>query len=137
MDDTFKIFILRLKEGEQEIIEETLAPTFLDIHEEELTFQAPIAVSGKASVADTTLILQLAIETEALMPCSICNQKIPVKIAIPDLCYNESLDEIKNGVFDYQEVLREAILLELPYTVECNGGACPERETLLKYTSQK
>lgn len=133
MDDTFKIFVYRLKDGQQEVIEETLSPDFLDIHEAELSFSVPVVLQGKAEVAENTLILQLSIETEATLPCSICNQDVQVKIGISDFYHTEELANVKDGVFDYRQILREAILLELPYTAECNEGSCPERESLARY----
>jgi uncharacterized metal-binding protein YceD (DUF177 family) len=133
MDDTFKIFVRRLQEGHAERISERLSCDFLDIHEAELAFESPIVVEGIAEVADGTLILRLAVQTEASMPCAVCNRDIQVKISIPDFCHTEALAAIKGGVFDYREVLREEILLALPYTAECNDGDCPERASLAKY----
>lgn len=133
MDDTFKIFIKRLKDGHEEKIHENLAPDFLDIHEAELGFHAPVSVEGTASVANEALVLMLSVSTEAIMPCAICNGDVQVKISIPHFCYTESVSAIKGAVFDYREPLREQILLELPYRVECNGGDCPERASVAKY----
>jgi uncharacterized metal-binding protein YceD (DUF177 family) len=71
------------------------------------------------------------------MPCLICNQDVQVKISIPNLYYTEEVAHIKGSVFDYQEVIREAILLEIPYTVECNNGDCPERAAMAEYFAKK
>ncbi len=133
MNETFKIFVHRLKEGQTEKIVEDLSPDFMGIHEAELVFQSPIKIEGQASVAENALVLRLKIETEARMPCSICNRDVKVKILIPDLCYTEELINIKSGVFDYQEVVREEILLGVPLIAECNQGDCPERALLAKY----
>jgi len=137
MDDTFKIFVKRLREGHEEKIHESLAPDFLDIHEAELVFKAPVLIHGSATVADQSLVLLLSVETEAIMPCAVCNREVIVKISIPHLCHTEDLSEIKGGIFDYKETLREQILLELPYRAECNGGDCPERASLAKYFIKK
>src|ERR1700722_6212838 len=137
MDDTFKIFVRRLKDGHYETIKESLSPEFLDIHEADLAFESPVICVGTATVADEMLLLQLAIETEATMRCAICNRDVQVKISITDFYVTKRLSEIKSGVFNYQEVLREGILLELPYSAECNGGDCPERVSLAKYFTKK
>lgn len=137
MDDTFRIFVNRLKEGREERIEETLSPEFLDVHEAELKFQAPVFLKGSATVADEVLVLIFSIETEVNMPCAICNKEVKVKISIPDFCHTERLSEIKGSVFNYQEVLRQGVLLELPYIAECNGGDCPERAFLAQYLIHK
>jgi uncharacterized metal-binding protein YceD (DUF177 family) len=133
MDDTFKIFLKRLRDGHEEKIHEQLAPDFLDIHEAELSFRTPVSIEGSACVADEVLVLTLSIKTEATMPCAICNCDVQVQISIPHFCYTESLSEIKRGVFDYRQALREQILVELPYRAECNEGDCPERASLAKY----
>lgn len=137
MDDTFKIFVHRLRDGHSEKIEETLPPDFLEISEEALSFHSPVRISGSATLADETLVLRLSIETEAVLPCSICNRDVPYQISIPNFYFTIGLDEIKGAVFNYKEALREGILLELPYIAECNGGDCPERGNLAKYFTRK
>lgn len=136
MDDTFKIFVHRLRDGREERIEETLSPDFLDIDEADLVFKEPVNIEGTAAVTDDILVLILSIDTIAALPCAICNTDVKVKISIPHFCYTEKLSDIKGAVFDYQEALREGILLELPYTTECNGGDCPERADLAKYLTR-
>jgi len=136
MDDTFRIFVHRLRDGHQEKIKETLSPEFLDIHEKDLTFNAPVTIEGHAAVANDVLVLILAIEAEATMACAICNRSCRVKISISNFCHTISLDCIKSHIFDYKEILRESILLELPYNTECNSGDCPERISLAKYFSK-
>ena len=133
MGDEFKIFVLRLREGQKEKIEESFSPTFLDIHEADLAFTAPVNLEGEAELADETLILHFAIETEATMPCAICNEDVQVKLEIADFCSTIAVEEIKSGTFDFRDVVREAILLELPSRAECNEGNCREREVLAKY----
>jgi uncharacterized metal-binding protein YceD (DUF177 family) len=135
MDDTFRIFVHRLKDGHQEKIQESLAPDFLAISEAELAFKTPITIKGSAAVADGMLVLLLDVETEATMPCAICNEDVQVKICLHNFCHTESLENIKGAIFDYRAILREGILLELPYTTECNNGNCPERSVVAKYLS--
>jgi uncharacterized metal-binding protein YceD (DUF177 family) len=133
MDETFKIFVHRIKvEGDEEI-EEILSPEFLDVDGEEIQFHSPVHLMGTAHVADGMLVLCLSVETKLTMLCAICNQPVDVKISIPSFYHTEPIAEIKGGVFDYRETLREAILLEIPYTTECNSGHCPERESMAKY----
>jgi uncharacterized metal-binding protein YceD (DUF177 family) len=92
-----------------------------------------VVYAGVATVTDGVLVLQLSLETEAMMPCIVCNREVSVKISIPDFYITASLSEVKSGVFNYREALREEILLALPYCTECNGGDCPERVSLAKY----
>lgn len=136
MGDEFRIFCYRIKEGQKEQIRESFSPAFLGVAEEELAFLAPVQVQGEAEFVEDTLVLHLHIETEATMPCAICNQKVEVKLEIPDFIHSVERSEIKGDVFDFTEVLREAILLELPYRAECNLNNCPERESISKYISR-
>jgi uncharacterized metal-binding protein YceD (DUF177 family) len=133
MGDEFKIFVHRLKDGQKEIIEETLSPAFMDIHEKDLAFNVPVKIHGEAECADQALVLRLYVVTEATMPCAICNENIQVKLEIPDLCHTEEFGDIKGDVFDFKDILREAVLLELPSRAECGNGNCPQREVLAKH----
>lgn len=136
MGDEFKIFVHRLKEGQKEIIEEILPPAFLDIHEKDLAFNVPVKIRGEAEFVDQALVLRLAVETEATMPCAICNGLVQVPLSIAQFCHTEELANIKGDVFNFKDTLREAILLELPHRAECNSGQCPDRENLAKYFSR-
>lgn len=133
MDDTFKIFVLRLKEGHQEHLREELSPEFVDIQESDVKFQVPVRVEGLASLSDDTFLLKLHVETEVTLPCAICNQPVQVPLSIPDFLFTAPLSEVRGGVFDYRDTLREAILLEIPPRAECGGGDCPERAVLAQY----
>ncbi|NGX61119.1 MAG: hypothetical protein K940chlam9_00600 [Chlamydiae bacterium] len=133
MEDAFKIYVLRLREGEQEKIEESLDPAFLEIEEEELFFETPVVVRGTAEISGEFLLVRFSAATEAKMPCSICNQEAVVSLRVKDFTQLVSLEEIRSGVYAIKDVLREAILLELPSTIECHEGSCPERENLAQY----
>lgn len=136
-DDTFKIFAHRLKDGQQEKIEESLSPAFLDIREVDLEFNGPVLVNGWAELSDKTLILRLEIEAEASMPCDICNKSVQVKISIPHFYHTEDPENIRSGVFNFKELLREEILLMIPKKVECCPEGCPERELVAEYLAKK
>lgn len=136
MDDRFKIYVDRLVNGSIEVLDETFPPDVMDISEGDLTFPSPIKVSGKAYLSNNTLILNLSILTDALLPCAICNESVTYKIDLHDRYFSEDLDSIRSGIFNYKDLLRETILLEIPQTIECHEGACPERKTLAKYLKQ-
>ncbi len=133
MEDEFKIFVDRLQDGEEELIDEQLSPEFLDIHEAELHFHEPVKVQGEALISKGTLVLHLTMSTEAMIPCAICNENVRIPIHITHFYHSEELENIKSGVYNIKDLLREAILIEVPYTTECHGGSCPERKTLAKY----
>lgn len=136
MEDEFKIYIEQLREGQDKHIDECLSPNFLEIDEPDLTFNKPIELNGSAYLAEQELILNWNIRTEALISCSICNEKVPVEIVIHNFYHSEPLDEIKTGIFNFKQLLRETILLEVPAFAECNGGNCPNRLEMGKYIKE-
>ncbi|MFA6549331.1 MAG: serine hydrolase, partial [Candidatus Margulisiibacteriota bacterium] len=105
---------LRLKKEDKLEIHEVVSPDFLDVHEEDLSFQNKVIVDGEAYLAHDELILHLAAEAEALIACAICNERVPTKVHLEAFYHAEPLKQIKGAVFDYQELLRESILLETP-----------------------
>ena len=137
MDDSFKIWIDRLKNGQTQKIAESLAPSFLDVQEEELQFRAPVQVKGEAYLTESELILHLNASTSAKMPCAICNKMIDIPLKIGNFYHAEPMSEIRDAIFDFRKALREALLIELPQYVECRGGNCPDRCTLKPYMREE
>ncbi|MDP1880202.1 MAG: hypothetical protein Q8K60_04610 [Parachlamydiaceae bacterium] len=133
MDNTFKIYVEQLREGREEKFSEQINPDFIDIHDNGLEFKSPIFLSGNAYLAENELIIHWNISTEALLPCSICNEWVTVPINIENFYHCESLNEIKTGIFDFKNLLRETILIETPLLAECNQGNCPKRKEYSKY----
>lgn len=133
MEYRTKIYVEQLREGHIEEISESFAPEFLDVSEDDLDFSDPIEISGEAYVADDMLVLHLNATTYATIPCRICNDPVKVEVAVNGFYHAEPLAEIKTGVFDFHEVMRETILLEVPSLVECHQGKCPQRLTMQKF----
>lgn len=135
MDDTFKIYIEQLRDGHIEKIEEIFQPDFLDIEEKELSFRDDVLLKGEAYLAEDMLVLNLHANTQAVLLCSICNAPVKVNVNVQGFYYAEPLAEIKGGVFNFKEILREAILLEIPQFVECEGK-CPRRSEISQYLKE-
>lgn len=133
MEDEFRIYVEQLRDGHDKQLDETFLPDFLDVSEPDLAFSKPVHLEGSAYLAEQELILHWNIQTEALMPCCICNDKVPVEIEINNFYHSEPLDEIKTGIFNFKSLLRETILLEVPPFTECNEGKCPGRQEVAKY----
>lgn len=136
MDESFRIYIDRLREGQKQEIKEKIDPKFLNISDEEVKFENPVEVTGEAYIATDHLVVHLQASTEALVPCSICNAWVPVDIELEELYLTEPLTEIRSGIYSYEEPLREEILLEVPQFAECNQGQCDQRKDLEKYLRQ-
>jgi hypothetical protein len=130
---SFQIFIDRLKGGEVLKIKESLDPSFLGVDEPDLRFAFPVAVRGKAYLTDSDLILQLDVQTDFLIPCTVCNEMIQSKLKVDNFYHAVPVEEIRGAVFDYTEALREALLIDVPKYMECNNGKCAERATLAPY----
>jgi len=133
IDDRFRIYTEQLREGCTEEIEETLSPDFLEINERDLAFNTPVKIQGQAYFADDLLVIHLDIEATATLPCVVCNASVDVPLEIKGFYHAAPQEEIKNGVYDFREILRETILLETPLLAECKEGNCPERPLLGKF----
>ncbi|MEI8365789.1 MAG: hypothetical protein WCF65_05155 [Parachlamydiaceae bacterium] len=133
IDDQFRIYTEQLREGHVEQIDETLSPKFLDINERDLSFNAPVKINGQAYLADDTLVLHLDMTTAATLPCAVCNDPVTVELAVKGFYHAVPLQDVKNGIYDFREILRETILLETPLLAECLNGKCPRRQEIKKF----
>ncbi len=133
---SFKIYLASFKEGARERIEGSASPTFLDIQEKNLKFLEQVSIQIDVELTKEHLILYPSLKTEAWIPCAICNQDIPVVVTVSQFCHMENRKEIFGGFLDIRELLREALLLEVPQIAECKEG-CPERVALAKYLTKK
>ncbi len=133
MSEPFQILVDRLKDGKVYKIDETFAPSFFEIDEPDLRFDSPVYVQGEAYLTDGDLILRLKAKTKAMMPCAVCNKMIEKELKVDNFYHAQPLAEIRSGIFDFRECLREDLLIELPQTIECNQGKCPDRPSLAAY----
>ncbi len=133
MTDAFKVYIDRLKSGEVQKIEGSFVPSFLELDEDELHFKAPIELRGEAYIAEDHLVIHLHAKTFIEMPCAVCNEMIQVPLTSGNFYHTEPLADIPSALYDFGLAVREALLIELPRTAECNGGKCPARETIAPY----
>ena len=133
MNERFKIYVEQLRDRQAEQLNESFDSTFLEICEKDLAFVDPVLMQGEAYLADDMLVLHMDISTLCTMPCRICNEAVKAKIDIKGCYHAVPLEEIKNGVYDFHEILRETILLEVPLLAECHQGKCPQRLTVGKY----
>jgi uncharacterized metal-binding protein YceD (DUF177 family) len=130
----FKLNIHDLTIGSCKEIEGNFDSLFLlDNDEKELVFKDPVQLKILAVKTEDDLILTFNGSTFAYMPCKICNAMTQVALNVSDVSFTIPLNEIKGAVFNYMEYVREAFLLELPLTIECNNNECPERKNLSKY----
>lgn len=131
--DGFKIYVDQLKRGHVEKIEENFAPDFLDVQEKDLTFHEPVEVKGEAYVTEGNLILHLYLKATVELPCLVCNTVVKVPIQLDNFYQAIPLNEIKGAVFSMADLIREAILIEVPTFAECDKGKCKNRKEIEKY----
>jgi uncharacterized metal-binding protein YceD (DUF177 family) len=136
MEDEFKIYIDQLRDGHEQEISESFSPAFLDLHDDELAFEKNVDVNGTAYIAEDELLIRWSVEAEALVPCAICNEVVAVPIRIEDAYQAIPRAEIRSGIYSFKELLREALILEVPSFVECHGGKCPKRKEVKKYLKE-
>ena len=136
MNDAFKIYVDQLRDGHIEHLEEEFSPELMEVKEADLKYQKPIKISGEAYLAEDELVLHLDIDTQALLPCTICNEPVLVDISIKGIYHTASFEEVKSGIYDCREILREMILLETPRFAECKGK-CPQRKEIQKYLKKE
>lgn len=134
--DPFKIFVDRLREGSTYSIQEEIPPDFMDIHEKELNFYKPIKVSGEASLVDQDLVIRLEAEATAVLLCSICGKPVEKIVKLAPFYHYVPIHEVKGAIFLFDQILREAILLETPQFAECNEGKCPQRTEVARYLKE-
>lgn len=135
--ELFKIYVDRLRFGQEVEIEGEVSPNFLDIHEKDLVFKDPVTIKGKAYLADENLVMQLALRTKCYLPCAICGELTEVPLNVENFYHIVPLSEIKGRIFDLSEVLREEILLEVPSFVECHDNACPMRDEIKRFLKKE
>ncbi len=135
MNDDFKIYIDRLKDGEVQKIEGLFKPELLEVDEEELQFQNDVLVKAEAYTTEEDLIVRVTSSTIATIPCAICNEPTNTTISCTDFYVTEPFSEIKGAVYNFALALREGLLTEVPVTTECNEGpgTCPMRKTYEQY----
>lgn len=132
MDDFFKIFVEQLRDGHTESVTESFDPAFIEVEEKELSFQDKVDFKGLAYLADDTLVLKFDASTKATLLCAVCNQPVKADVTIKDFYYAIPLEEIKGAIYNFKDLLRETILLEIPAFAECEGK-CPRRKEIAQY----
>ena len=132
-NDLLNIYVEQLRDGRTENLKLQCLPEFLEVNEKDLAFSSPIEIEGEAYLAEDSLVLNVDIATKAVIPCVICNEPVVVDIKLLNLYHVESLADIKTGIYNFQEVIRENIILETPHFAECHEGKCPQREGIDKF----
>ncbi len=133
MKEKLKVYIERIRDGASDEINETLQPKFMDVNEKELAFEKPITLIGEAYVTDDYLIVTLSIKTEVELVCAVCNEPFSFDVAIDNMMHEEPLEGIKDASFDLLPLVRENILLSIPFYPQCGLTSCKNRDAIEPY----
>lgn len=132
MSELFEILVDRLQGGTQVKIDGRVDPGFLEVSDCELQFPQPLPLQGSAYLADDHLVINLSTHLQYQAYCKICNELAPFSITLDNIYMTEVLEKISSKKYNFQEPLRETLLLEIPNYHEC-VGKCPAREELKKF----
>lgn len=135
MDERFAVYVDRLRDGTEELIDETVPASLFDLGEQ-VSDDDQVKIHGKAYLADHSLVIQVNIEATVQLRCVICNELFPFKIELNNLYITPEEEACRSGIFQFKEALREEIVLEIPLYAECHGGSCPERHSMKPYLKE-
>jgi uncharacterized metal-binding protein YceD (DUF177 family) len=136
-NEGFKIYVDRISNEKEELINESFSPDFLSVKEEDLRFKKELTVEGRAYLVDKELLLELDVRATVEKPCAVCNKWGELEVALSPLIHAEPLSSARSGIFDFSTLLREELLLQIPRFWKCNNGHCPQEEGLSKYFAKK
>lgn len=120
--------------GDQLLIDEEVDPSFLELSEkDEIATDTPVRICGKVYHAQEWLIVNASITAQLRLPCSTCNEPFHIHIDLPSFSHQEPVDSIQGGFWDMGAVVREAILLEVPFFARCGGSTCTHMEEIQRY----
>lgn len=134
--EPFTIYVDRLKEGKEELLNGIVPPDFLEIEESELKFREAVEFEGKATFSQGALILNLEVKTRFEMPCAICNDFASHPLHLPCIGIFAEAEDYKSGLFFFDTPLREAILLEIPQFCRCGGERCKREEEVFQFAKK-
>ena len=133
MKKQLPLYIERLRQGRVQEINEILDPLPLDLIDNEIAAVEEVVATGEVYLADPYLLIKLTLKTEFTLLCSVCNEPFQFPVEIVQMLYEEPLDEITDGVFDLLPLIRETLLLEIPFYPLCAGSTCHNRADVEKY----
>ncbi|MBA3958175.1 MAG: hypothetical protein H0X51_07270 [Parachlamydiaceae bacterium] len=130
---SFNVYLEQLREGHTLSVNEKVPADFLDVAERDLSFTDSVSINGEVYLAGDNLILHFVLIAQGIIPCSICNEPVHTEIHLDNFYHAEPVSEIRGGIYNFRDVVREAILLEAPPFTECNNGKCAKRKEIKKY----
>lgn len=133
MSTTCLLFLDDLSREEEVSLAFELDPSFLDLTEkDEAQPSKPIVAQGTASLVGEFICLNLDVQCSFMLPCALCNEKFEYEVSA-SIEHQEPVENIKQRKWDFTDLVREAILLEVPFFPQCGGETCRHRDEIQKY----
>lgn len=134
MDLVLNVHQLRAADdGREEPLVAALPSSIIDVSDSEMRFETPINVVGRAYAAADDIIVELAIDTEVMQPCRICNAWTAHPVNLDKVLFHVHSNECSNDQLDLVPLIREEVLLAVDGYVECRDTGCPDRDQLSHY----
>ncbi len=89
-----------------------------------------------AYITDDHLIINFDVKAKLQLPCKICNELTTFSLECLKQTHLVPLNEIKKGLFEAADLIRQTVLLNIPPYCECEGN-CPERAFVNKFLKKE
>jgi len=128
------LYLDHLQPDEEMAVSYTIDPAFLDFNpKDEVQPSRPVVVEGTCSLVDDFVILNLLVKAFFSVHCAHCNEQFEYEVCIDHFAHQELLENIEQKKWNLSEIVREAIVLELPFFPQCGGKKCLHIDELRKY----
>ena len=137
MDSELVIYIDRLHQGKKYELNIVVDSSFMEIEEGFLVIGDKITIVGSCYLVEQEVHLCFTIKAPYKVPCKICNEWVAEELYIEQLHHQMPLTDIQGPSFDFSQIIREALLIEVSNFSECNHqqGKCKYREEVKHYFS--
>ena len=126
-----------LQQDEELPISWTLDPSFLDLApNDEVQPTRSVVVKGTYSSVGEYVMFEVSMQAFFSLPCALCNERFEYEVCIGKFRHQELAENIKQKKWDIGELLREVLLLELPFFPQCGGKQCLHHEEVQRYFSK-
>lgn len=133
MSATCVLFLDDLRREDECPLSLEVDPAILELSEkDEAKPVHPIVLKGTASLLGEFISLRLKVQCTFILPCALCNEPFEYELQAT-IDHQEPVSDIRHRQWNFTEVVREAILVELPFFPQCGGSDCKNRQQIQKY----
>jgi uncharacterized metal-binding protein YceD (DUF177 family) len=123
-----------LNTDEEMPISFVLEPSFLELSpQDEMKPSRPVVIEGTVSLVDDYVLLNMEIRAFFHVHCASCNDVFEYEVCLDQFSHQELLENIARRKWDVSEIVREAIVIELPLFPQCGGKECLHMDEIQKY----